>query len=277
MRRLLAALVVLASASAIAGPKGLPPKLAKAARDAFAAAQIAADKGDLAEAARQYQRAIAIVPHPNAYFNLADVLSRAGELEGAIAALEHYLEGSPEAPDRVEVEQQISALRATPGKLEITMEEPGGKVFVDGVPVGEAPVTVDAIKGIHVIDVITPITFGHMLCAIGVGGHRHCAVHAKPREDGNVVISGSRLLGGRSWPVEGQRFEMRGRFALHAGRYEVQLVEDSCDKQVVEVPRANKLGDDVVYVYVTYTGEERRDGGPRCKVATAKQQRVHFE
>ena len=46
MRRLLAALVVLASASAIAGPKGLPPKLAKAARDAFAAAQLAIDRPD---------------------------------------------------------------------------------------------------------------------------------------------------------------------------------------------------------------------------------------
>jgi len=255
MRSLL--VLALLAAPALAGPRGLPPRLTKAAGEAFAAAQKADAKGDLDEAVKQYRRAHAIAPHPDTMFNLADVQRRAKDFDDAITSYEAYLALAPDAKDRKAIEKLLAELRALPGTLEIESDEPDGKVFVDGKYVGKAPLTVEVVGGTHQIDVITPITYGHMACPVSVGGTRDCRVGAKPRDDGNVVISGSWILGGRSWPVGDQRFEIRGRFAARPGRYELKLDDNQCGPVVLDV----KAGDDLTYAYITFA--EAKAGGCR--------------
>lgn len=263
MRSLLV-LVVLAS-PALAGTRSLPPRLAKAAGDAFTAAQKADAKGELDEAVKQYKRAQAIAPHPDTMFNIADVQRRAKDFDDAITSYENYLELAPEAPDRKAIEKLLVELRAMPGTLEIESVEPDGRVYVDGTYAGMAPLHVKVPGGTHQIDVITPITYGHMACPVSIGGTRDCRVGAKPREDGNVVISGSWIMGGRSWPVGDQRFQVRGRFTARPGRYELDLDDRQCGPVVIDV----KAGDDLTYAYITFA--EAKRGGCRSFVLAQQQ------
>jgi len=255
MRSLL--VLVLLAAPVLAGPRGLPPRLTKAAGDAFAAAQKADAKGDLDETIKQYKRAQAIAPHADTMFNLADAQRRAKDFDDAITSYEKYLELAPEAFDRKAIEKLLVELRALPGTLEIESDEPDGKVFVDGRYVGMAPIKVEVAGGTHQIDVITPITYGHMACPVSIGGKRDCRVGGKPRDDGNVVISGSWIMGGRSWPVGDQRFEVRGRFTARPGTYELDLDGRQCGPVSLTV----EPGDDLTYAYITFT--EGKRGGCR--------------
>lgn len=254
--RALLVLVLLAS-PVIAGPRPLPGRLTKGAGDAFTAAQKADAKGDLDEAVKQYRRAQAIAPHPDTLFNLAAVQRRAKDYDHAIKSYEQYLELAPDAADRKAVEKLIAELRAMPATLEIECDEPDGKVFVDGTYVGMAPIQVKVLAGTHQIDVITPITHGDMACAVSPGGKRDCRVGAEPRDDGNVVISGSWIMGGRSWPIGDQRFEVHGRFTARPGRYELKLDDNQCAPVHIDVP----AGDVVTFAYITFT--EAKRGGCR--------------
>jgi tetratricopeptide (TPR) repeat protein len=267
MRSLLVLVVLgLVASAALAGPKRLPPRLTKAAGDAFTAAQKADAKGDLDEAVKQYRRAHAIAPHPDTMFNIADVQRRAEDYDDAITSYEKYLELAPQAADRKAIEKLLAELRALPGTLEIESDEPDGKVFVDGTYAGKAPIKVKVLGGTHQIDVITPITYGHMACPVSVGGKRDCRVGAKPRDDGNVVISGSWILGGLSWPVGDQRFEVRGRFTARPGHYELKIDERQCEPLALDVP----AGDQLTYAYITFVDPKARG----CRRFEIKQQRV---
>src|SRR5688572_11651797 len=97
--RCLLVLVLLAS-PALAGTRDLPPRLTKAAGDAFTAAQNADAKGELDDAVKHYRRAHAIAPHPDTMFNIADVQRRAKDYDDAITSFETYLELAPDAADR---------------------------------------------------------------------------------------------------------------------------------------------------------------------------------
>lgn len=265
--RALLVLVLLAS-PVLAGPRPLPARLTKAAGDAFTAAQKADAKGDLDEAIKQYRRAQVIAPHADTMFNLADAQRRAKDYDDAITSYEAYLALLPDAADRKAVEKLVAELRAMPATLEIECDEPDGRVFVDGTYVGMAPIHVKVLAGTHQIDVITPITHGDMACAVSPGDKRDCRVGAKPRDDGNVVISGSWIMGGQSWPIGDQRFEVHGRFTARAGRYELKLDNNQCAPVHIDVP----AGDDVTFAYITFT--EAKRGG--CRSFELKQQRVRL-
>lgn len=264
MRSLL--VLVLLVSPVLAGTRGSPPRLTRAAGDAFSAAQKADAQGDLDEAVKQYRRAHAIAPHADTMFNIADVQRRAKDYDDAITSYETYLELAPEARDRTAIAKLLAELRAMPGTLEIESDEPDGKVFVDGTYVGMAPIKVKVPGGTHQIDVITSITYGHMACPVSVGGKRDCRVGAKPREDGNVVISGSWKMGGRSWPVGDQRFEVHGRFTARPGRYELKLDDRQCAPLTLDV----KAGDDLTYAYITFADPKARG----CRRFTIARQQI---
>jgi len=156
--------LVVVAGTAVAGPKKLPSTLEKAAGKAFVAAQEADAKGDLNLATKQYQRAIEIAPHPDAYFNLADVQVRAKNVASAIRSYEKYLELAPEAKDRAAVEKRIAELLAMKGTLEMKFDEPDGLVFANGVLLGKMRGNYPLRAGTYHIDVITPITYGSGTC-----------------------------------------------------------------------------------------------------------------
>lgn len=246
------ALLLLAG---VAHADGKPnPKVSEAAGEAFQKAQEAEAKKDYKEAIRQYKRAQEIAPHPNTLYNLAEAERADKQYDQARKDYEKYLELSPDAPDRNKVEKTIDDLVKMPGRIKITSEEIHALAFVDGVLVGPVPREMEVPNGQHEVDVVTPITFQRETCFVGAGGHRDCRVSGKARIDGNVIISGSTRLGGRSWTVgqgeDKQRFQIKGRFQARPGRYEIDVNKSrQCNPVFLTVP----AGDDVLtYAYITY-------------------------
>ena len=275
MRAVIAMLVCAAAATAVAGPKPLPPKLAKAASAAFTAAQAADAKGDLQAAIKQYERAIEIAPHPSTYFNLADVEVRAKAISSAIRSYEKYLELAPKATDRKAVEKRIVELHAITGTLDFEIHEPDALLFIDGNPAGKLPDgklrQVQLRAGVYEIDVITPITHGFAACEVRAMQTASCPVPIKPREDGNVVMSASWNMTNRNWPVGDQRFDLKGRFTARPGPYELKIHERECEPLKILV---NK-GDVLTYIFVTYPDPE--PSSPACIPLKVVQRRLTFD
>ena len=216
------ALLMALSATATAQPKQVPPQLARAASDAFAKAQTAERAGDVHEAIRQYERANEIAPHANTYFNLAELHRANRSFDAAIDSYRRYLELAPEAADHAAVERRVHELVEIPGTLDIESADLDAVMFVDGKPAG-APHSIEVVPGTYQVDIVTPITFGGSACSVRRGQHSTCSPHTRARVDGNVVISGSLRMGGLSWPVGDQRFEVHGRFVARPGHYDLAV------------------------------------------------------
>ncbi len=69
------------------------------------------ESGDYAAAAREYQKAYALVPHPVLFFNLAQVYRLAGDRERAIEHYERYLAADPNGRASRQARQFAAELR----------------------------------------------------------------------------------------------------------------------------------------------------------------------
>jgi len=66
--------------------------------------------GKYEEGISELQRAYEIKPHPNVLYNIARAYAESGDLEGAVANYQKYLDGNP--PDKDEVSQVLQALQS---------------------------------------------------------------------------------------------------------------------------------------------------------------------
>ncbi len=66
--------------------------------------------GKYEEGISELQRAQEILPHPSVLYNIARAYAESGDLDGAVAYYQKYLEGNP--PDRDEVSQVVAALQS---------------------------------------------------------------------------------------------------------------------------------------------------------------------
>jgi len=263
------AIVCLASGVAAAKPEHLPSKFADAASDAFAKGQAAEAGGDLHEAIKQFERANAIAPHPNTYFNLGELYRETKSYDAAIASYRKYLELSPHAPNQELVEKVLKQVLAIPATLEIKTDEPNAVMFVNGKPSGK-PRNIDMPAGDYQIDIVTPITFGGHVCEGRRGQSGSCTPPMQARVDGNVVVSTQWPIMGAEFNVDHQPFEIGGRFTAKPGRYDLASHAHSCEPLILDVPS----GDVVTYAYIS-----RIEGGsenPKCQHLTIEQRRVNF-
>lgn len=255
--KLVLALVLFASSLAVADDKPVrkveppPDKLAAAAGEAFAKAKEADDKGNLNEAERLYRKALAIAPHPATQYNLADVLRRQKSIKSAIDAYKKYLEMDPAAADRRDVEKLIAELDAIPGTMVLEVEESDALVFVNGEPLQRSkdpknPFVREVPAGEYVIDVITAISYDNDTCRVSHASKRECRMRLKPREDGNVVISGPSGMYRTSMSRSGEpTIRLKGRFSLDPGKHQI-WVASSRERQCKPLEINVAKGDSVV-------------------------------
>lgn len=294
---LLLGLTTTAAAEGPAKRKSAPDKFTKAAGEAFVAAAVADQKGDLPTALGLYQKAYAISPHESTIYNIADVERRLGKLTEAIHSYETYLAIAPEATDRKTVEAVVEKLQTTPGSVFILTgraSDPkavdlatayilfSGKIMVKpGTPMTEA---VDAganrgfeltvAPGTYYVDTVTPLTYSMSVCVVKPGERQLCGVSAPPRIDGNVVISGE----DRNLTVVVKREEKRHddtrmykRIEQPPGRQRL-FVRDGqyeCPPLAIDVPNNG----DVAYTFIR---EVERNSVPRCRAFDIKQHRLKF-
>lgn len=145
----------LASSSAHA-QAATPPTDAQraAAREAYASGQALFREGQFPESEAAFLEAYAQIPNPVVLLGVAEARERQGNLTGAVEALEQYLAGRPDAPDRASVEARIATMRATPSTIVVTSDPPGGAIFLDGEDTGEVtPASLETTEGEHTVAV----------------------------------------------------------------------------------------------------------------------------
>jgi len=135
---------------AMADPVSLrkPDTKAEASKH-FRAGVAAYKEHDFQLAAREFEQAYALAPHPTALWNAADAREKAGEAVRAATMYSRFLEIAPaDDKDRPETRSRIAALTGKLGRLEIS--GPGAsEIKVDDEPVDAALVFVD--PGDHVV------------------------------------------------------------------------------------------------------------------------------
>lgn len=254
---------------ASAEPKAQPDKFAKAAREAFEAAQAADTAGKLGEALRDYEKANAIAPHPATVYNIADVQRRMKNIKAAIISYEKYLELVPDAPDHKAVEKLLAELQAMSGKLIVEHDEPTGFVLVDGELL--VAKSIEVPDGQHSVELVTPISYQRNTCTATAGVDHKCSVRVPPRVDGNVIISGPAHLSSRRWKDNNVEFQTKKRFQLEPGHYELYVIDKR--RQCAPVKLDVAAGDDVTYAWVDLP---KLQPPKDCVKVTIKQRTLHF-
>ncbi len=133
------------------------PDLAAAkdqARQLFARGLEFFHEGRFKDAIDEFLKAHEVFPNPVLSFNAALAYEKMGDSAGALRFYREYLRQAPEAGDRPQVEQQISALERKlqdKGLQQVTVlsEPAGATVHIDGRPVGVTPWTGELNPGGH--------------------------------------------------------------------------------------------------------------------------------
>ncbi|HJL02562.1 MAG TPA: PEGA domain-containing protein [Polyangiaceae bacterium LLY-WYZ-15_(1-7)] len=122
------------------------------AREAYAQGQELFRAGQFEESLASFERAYELIPNPVVLLGVAEASERTGDVTRTIEALEGYLEGRPDAPDRADVEARLERLRAIPGQIFVSTDPQGATIVLDGEDTGEVtPATLEAGAGDHVV------------------------------------------------------------------------------------------------------------------------------
>lgn len=110
-----------------------------------------------------FLQAYALKKHPAVLLNIAQSELRSGHEPEAAAHFAQFLRENPDAPatERAEAEKGLSAAKEAVAEVQLTVNEAGAEVLVDGETVGKAPLagalylrpgphTIEARKGDHV-------------------------------------------------------------------------------------------------------------------------------
>src|SRR5688500_15671538 len=120
------------------------------ARREFAAGQAADRRKAYQEAIEHYMRANDLVPHPFAMFNIAVDYEKLGKLREAANWYERYLDhSSTKEADREKVNHLLIKLRNQPSQVSVVSNPDGGRVIINGVPVGTTPYKTELKGGFY--------------------------------------------------------------------------------------------------------------------------------
>jgi tetratricopeptide (TPR) repeat protein len=144
------------------------------AREAYARGQALFHAGQHEEAEQAFQEAYDLIPNPLVLLGIAETREARGDSEGAIKALERYLDERAIAPDRERIEARIDELRPRPAVVRVETDPPGATVYVDGE---EAPVVtpaeIEVEPGRHTVDAVLEGYMPARATIEAVSGGRH--------------------------------------------------------------------------------------------------------
>lgn len=216
--------------------------------ETWAKAIMAEKRGDLDEAAREWDNVVRGEPVANGYWNLADCELRHERYRDALRALEAYVK--LDDADKEAGEAKIQKLKTMPYRLSISGGEPRGTIFVDGKKLATAPATIELPEGEHAIHWIGATRYDDRTVRARPGQDdvQRMGTNEKAPTGGNIAIGvyGSVALS-NEWEYEGHTFTVDRRFTLPPGRYNIPLYEPNraCSNLVFDVPR-----DGFVFVFV---------------------------
>lgn len=83
------------------------------AKEAFSRGQAAFDAGRYEEAQAAFEESLAAFPHYRTLFNIALCEEKLGDVRGAVAMYQRYVDWPSEVPNREEIAEKLAQLRAT--------------------------------------------------------------------------------------------------------------------------------------------------------------------
>jgi hypothetical protein len=114
------------------------------ARQHYARGVALANAGDYDQALAEFTRAYELVPHYAVLYNVGQAYLELGRTVKAVESLEQYLRlGAASIPPerRRQVEAELATLSAELAAIQVTVDEEGAQISVDGEPVGRAPLS----------------------------------------------------------------------------------------------------------------------------------------
>jgi tetratricopeptide (TPR) repeat protein len=114
------------------------------ARQHYARGVALATAGAYEQALAEFTLAYELVPHYAVLYNVGQTYLELGRTVKAVESLEHYLRlGAASIPPerRREVEGELAALSAELAAVQLTVDEEGAQISVDGEPIGRAPLS----------------------------------------------------------------------------------------------------------------------------------------
>ena len=114
------------------------------ARQHYARGVALANAGAYDQALAEFTRAYELVPHYAVLYNVGQAYLELGRTLKAVESLEQYLRlGAASIPTerRREVEAELAALSAELAAIQLTVDEEGAQISVDGEAVGRAPLS----------------------------------------------------------------------------------------------------------------------------------------
>ena len=123
----------------------------QAAREHYAKGKAFYEERKFAESLAEFTAAYDTKPHPTVLKSIAECQVQTGDILGAVATLEKYLE-SPEADDKESVEERIEQLKKTPVKVAFTSVPEGAEITIAGQEQeGVTPTEIELAPGEHVV------------------------------------------------------------------------------------------------------------------------------
>ena len=103
----------------------------QAAREHYAKGKSLYEEGNFAESLTEFTAAYDTKPHPTVLKSIAECQRQLGDILGAVASLEKYLE-SPDAVDKESVEKDIEELKMTPVNVMVTSVPDNAELTIAG-------------------------------------------------------------------------------------------------------------------------------------------------
>jgi len=147
LRVLLAAALGLAAVAPAGGTRADDGK--QEAKEHFGKGKKLFDDGRYAEAAREFNAAYNLAPHPMVLFNIARCHEKSGDIPAAVVAYRRYVAEAEDAAEIAEIKAKLSALEQKVGEVRVGCAISPCQVRVDGEDRGAAPLSAVLSPGRH--------------------------------------------------------------------------------------------------------------------------------
>jgi hypothetical protein len=119
------------------------------AKEHFAEGKKLFDEGRYAEAAREFNAAYNLAPHPLVLFNIAACHEKSGDIPAAVVAFRRYVAEAEDTAEIAEIKAKLSELEQKVGEVRVGCAISPCQVRVDGTDRGAAPLSAVLSPGRH--------------------------------------------------------------------------------------------------------------------------------